>query len=414
MSSFHRSCRRSASSRRNWPVLACESLESRTLLTGNVTAQLAGSTLKITGDGGSHQIRIVGSAEGELTLIGVSNTSINTVNNGSENFSKVKNISIDFGNGNCTLTFITTDITGKLNVKGGGGSNKVNFGENNNGHNSFGKFFAQLGVGNNEINVNDARFSVPGTVKIVGGNGSNRTDLDPTVSLELGKVTIIGGVGSDFIDLGDTLVTTKSLNVQMGDGDNDFYLDGNVTVNGKITVTGGEGSDDFQPGDGGGTGLTVTKAIKLDLGNGTNVVHIAQTNANFQGALSFTGGSGKDTFKIDSADSVFNGAVSLRTGGGNDEVVLSNVQFNAPLTIDSGDGADLVKLEGFSDGWASQFAAPVKINLGNDNDEIKIGLDADDFIQVLASFTVDGGAGTNTLTDSGTNFFDSPPNLSGF
>lgn len=415
MSTFFTPRHRSAA-RGTWAVPAFESLESRTLLTGNLTAKLAGSTLKITGDGGNHEIRIVGSAEGELTLTGVNNTAINTVNNASENFSNVKNISIDFGGGHCTVTFITTEITGKLTVKAEGGNDKIHFGEFNDGQNSFGKFTSLLGSGNNSVNVDgDDELSIPGTVKIVNGNGNNSVDLDPDELLELGKTTIIGGTGSDFVDLGDTVVNAKSIKVQSSSGDNDFFLDGNVTVNGKITVTGGDGSDNFEPGDGGGNNLQVSKSIKLDLGNGLNFVEIEQTNAVIQGAITMIGGSGKDTFDIDSLDIVFNGAVSLKTGAGDDDIILSNVQFNAPLTIETGDGEDSVNIESNdNDGFASQFAAPVKISLGNDNDEIEIGFDADDFIQTLASFTIDGGAGTNTFTDSGTNDFDTPPNLTGF
>lgn len=415
MNTFRRPHHRSAS-RRPWALPACESLETRTLLTGNLTAKLAGSTLKITGDGGNHEIRIVGSAEGELTLTGVNNTAINTVNNASENFSNVKNISIDFGGGHCTVTFITTEITGKLTVKAEGGNDKILFGEFNDGQNSFGKFTSLLGSGNNSVNVDgDDELSIPGTVKIVNGNGNNSVDLDPQELLELGKTTIIGGTGSDFVDLGDTVVNAKSIKVQSSSGDNDFFLDGNVTVNGKITVTGGDGSDNFEPGDGGGESLTVTKAIKVDLGDGTNIVEIEQTNATLQGALSIIGGNGKDTFDIDSEDITFNGPVSLQTGGGDDTILITNAQFNAAFTLDTGDGEDSVQIEfNDNDGFATQFAAPVKINLGNDDDEIKLGLDADDFIQTLASFSIDGGAGTNTLTDSGTNDFDTPPTLTGF
>ncbi|MCA9098517.1 MAG: hypothetical protein KDA36_09030 [Planctomycetaceae bacterium] len=414
MKPFCRPERRS-SSRRTWAVPACEYLETRTLLTGNLTANLAGSTLKITGDGGNHEIRIVGSAEGELTLTGINNTSINSVNNGSENFSNVKNISIDFGGGHCAVTFLTTDITGKLIVKAEGGNDKILFGEGNDGHNSFGKFFSLLGSGNNEVSVNDDTLSIPGTVKIVNGNGNNTVDLDPDVLLELGKTTVIGGSGSDFLDLGDAQVHTKSINVQSGDGANSFFLDGNVTVNGKITFTGGDSFDLFDPGNGGGSLLTVTKAVKVDLGNGFNNVEIGQQVVEFKSSVTITGGDARDVFDIDSDGIIFDKAFTLKLGAGNDEVDIDNALFRSAVSIDTGDGEDLVRIESQSSNFiVTKFTVPAKISLGNDDDEIDIGFNTDDFVITLASLTIDGGAGTNTLIDSGTNDFDSPPNLSGF
>jgi len=414
MKAFCRPQHRS-SSRRSWAVPACEYLETRTLLTGNLTANLGGSTLKITGDGGNHEIRIVGSAEGELTLTGINNTSINTINNGSENFSNVKNISIDFGGGHCTVRFITTEITGKLIVKAEGGNDKILFGEGNDGRNSFGTFLSLLGSGNNEVSVNDDTLSIPGTVKIVNGNGNNTVDLDPDVLLELGKTTIIGGSGSDFIDLGDEEVHAKSIKVQSGDGANSFFLDGNVTVNGKITVSGGDSYDSFEPGDGGGNSLTVTKAVKVDLGNGSNTLEIGQTHATFKGSVTMTSGDAMDIFDIDSSEIVFEKAFTLQLGANNDAVYIDNALFKGAVSIDTADGADRVEIESqSSNGVGTQFNAPVKISLGNDDDEIKIGFDADDFVTTLASLTIDGGAGTNTLTNSGTNDFASPPNLTGF
>lgn len=437
-----------------------ESLESRLALAGNVTAFAAGPNLYLYGDALDNELRITGTALGALTITGVG-TSVNGTANGTLNVTGIWNIVADMGNGNDTARFLTADINGLLRYNGGNGNDNLFFGEGNNGFNSFGSVQALMGAGNDEVSVNDDEFTAFYSFTATNGEGNNTTDLDPFVELFLGVTTITGGSGSDFVDIGDVLVTTGFITVNSGAGDNDFFLDGNVTVNGGISVIGGAGPDNFEPGDGGGNQLTVNGSIVASLGDGVNFTEFSTVNNDITGVISYVGGSGIDTFDFDTTTfdvlsislamgagdnivllnegaSTIRGALTITslggldeitgfgldvygatlisTGEGNDLIQLDNSRFRSIVTVSTAGGNDTVNVENGNenDGIGSQFDSTVNVDLGAGNDTIVIGFDANDFARFLGRVYVNGGAGTDTITNSAFNVFAFAPLVTNF
>ncbi|WP_254510948.1 hypothetical protein [Anatilimnocola floriformis] len=438
------------------PVL--ESLESRLNMAGNVVASVIGPNLYITGDALANELRIEGVLAGTVEVAGVG-TSLNGTANGQLTAAGIQNIFIDLGDGDDTTTFVLTEIAGALSFTGGNGDDQLRFGEDNGDSNSFGRVTANMGAGNDRIDVDDARFVASSAFIALNGDGNNSTDLDPTVELVLGLTSITGGSGEDFIDLGDTRVTTGFITVNSGEGRNSFFLDGNITVNGGMLVTGGAGSDNFEPGDfGPNPQFTVLGSITASLGDGTNFIEFASEHANVSGVVSITGGSGNDTFDFDTdsfdalaitlylgagdnevlmnegattvrtnltintlggADEITGfgldvlGATYVSTGEGADLIQLDNSRFRGAVTVTTAGGNDTVNVENGNqnDGIGSRFDSVVSIDLGADADTIRLGIDANDFVRTFSSVVVNGGLGTDTLTNSAFNVFAFAPTV---
>ena len=435
---------------------ACESLEQRLNLAGNVVASAIAGNLYLNGDALSNQLRIEGVVAGTVEVTGVG-TTLNGVANTTRTFTGIQNIFMEMGNGDDAATFVLTNIAGTLRYNGSNGNDDLFFGEGNGGSNTFGSVAATMGAGNDEVSVNDNSFTARSSFIVSNGEGDNTTDMDPGVSLVLGLVSITGGSGSDFIDIGDVLVTTSSITVNSGAGDNDMFLDGNVTVNGSITVLGGAGPDNFEPGDGGGNQLTVNGSIVAALGDGTNFIEFSTVNNDITGIVAVTGGSGIDTFDFDTttfdalAISLFlgagdnvvllnegasnlgsltittlggddditgfgldvRGATVVSTGEGDDLIQLDNSRFRSTVSVSTAGGNDFVNVENGNqnDGIGTRFDGLVSMDLGAGNDTITIGFDANDFVTFTNRVIVNGGLGTDTLTNSAFNVFAFAPTV---
>jgi hypothetical protein len=432
-------------------------LESRLNLAGNVRALLAGPNLYLTGDSLANQLEITGAAAGVFSVKGIG-TSVNNVANGTLNFSGIANIFIDLQNGDDTTTFLTANLPGMLRFTGGAGSDQLRFGDFNNESQVFGSIQALMGSGNDSIEVDgDSNFTVRTSFVASNGDGDNTTDLDPFVSLNLGVVSITGGANGDFVDLGNGIVNSGPISVNSGAGDNDFFLDGEVTVNGSVTVIGLGGTDNFEPGDGGGNQLTVKGSVVASLGDGTNFIEFQHVNTDVTGAISIVGGRGEDTFDLDGdtfdalaislalgegddivlmnegattirssltintaggADELTAfglnvvGATSINTGDGLDLLWIDNSRFRSVVSLLTGNGNDTVNVERNSnDGIGTRFDSAVSVDLGAGNDTIAIGLDANDFVTFASTVIVNGGLGTDTLTQGGPNVFAFAPIL---
>jgi len=436
-----------------------ETLEARLNLAGNVVASFSGGNLTLTGDNQANELRIVGGGSGVFSVSGVG-TSLGGVFEGVRDFSNVWNITINFKNGDDVATFITAELPGVLNYTGGNGNDQLLFGEGNGEDQSFGALVANMGAGNDSIEVNgESDFTIAGVVSVYGGDGNNTLDLDPDDSLTLGAVTVVNGKGNDFVDIGDTVVNAVSIVINNGNGDNDFFLDGDVTIQGSVVVTGGTGPDNVEPGDGGGDTLIVGGSMVFNLGNGTNFTEFSQVNTSIGGGITYTGGTGSDTFDIDGEQINVRGSVSLatgngadiillnegatniagslvvdtaagadeltffgltvigttvvKTGEGSDSVTVDNSTFRGAVTLLTAGGIDTVSIEAGDqdDGVGTVFEQDLVVNLGAGNDTLNVGFDDDDFVTTLKKVVVDGAAGADTLNSSGTNLATFQPIL---
>jgi len=406
-------------SRRQYNVISVpglEHLEHRLCLTGNVKVSLAGTTLKILGDGLSNDVRITGTAPGEFQVEAIGGTNLNGLLNGSENFTGVQSISMNLKKGDDKVTFLNAELPGRLSYKGAAGSDKLTFGNSLNGSQSIGSLKAILGSGIDVVQVlGDNEFNVTGDFFAKSGKGDGTIDLDPNVKLHIGNFKYLGGDGYDFVDLGDALVEVDSVFIDNKSGSSLVVLDGNVTINGNLTVKALDGTDFFGAGDTGLDNFHVAGSLLLDLGDGKNSVSFAQTESFIGGSLTVVGGAGEDEFELEGDSFYVSENLKFVLGGESDEIHLDGIVVAGLLSIDTGTGGDLVEIERINNNLiGSSFQSAVTINLGDDNDVIKIGLDGDDFLNTLGTLTINGGSGVNTFLNNPSNSFFSPPILSGF
>ena len=89
------------------------------------------------------------------------------------------------------------------------------------------------------------------------------------------------------------------------------------------------------------------------------------------------------------------GTTSINTGNGGDSLTLGSSTFNGLLSIAMGAGADAVLIEDATsnDSVATVFNAAVKIDTGAGNDNVQIGVigDANDFGDFNAGVTITAG-----------------------
>ncbi|WP_254511738.1 hypothetical protein [Anatilimnocola floriformis] len=442
-----------------------ESLESRLNMAGSVIATAVGGTLFITGDDLANELRIEGVTAGTVEVHGVNTTKVNGVDGGEFTAQNIQNIFMEMGNGDDKATFVLTDVSGLLRFNGGNGKDSLLFGEGNGGTNKFGSLAAAMGAGDDLIVVDRAEtsFEVPGAVVISNGEGLNNTILTATNTVVLGPTSITGGALADNIQIGNesAVVTTGQISVNGANGDNQFYLQAKTAVvNGGISLLGGTGADSYYIGVFTGD-YTVNGSVTASLGDGQNLLWIGPTEVTVTGLVSFVGGAGSDTFQLDIdeadllavslslgagtnaayMDNLFGGTTLIRSsltvtsqgnttintagldvsgatlltlGDGTDLIQLDNSRFRSVVTISTGGGRDRVLLErGFNDGIGLHFDSVVSIDLGAGDDELAVGRSAMDFA-TFASLIANGGAGTDTFTDSPFNVYATPRTLISF
>ena len=311
-------------------TLQVESLERRDLLAimgGNVTAQLVGSTLLLTGDAQSNQLAVASVTGGRIAVLGN-----NTTVNGS------------------TDPFVTSRPVVSIIANLNGGDDLIGFGNTADGFadqlNSFnaGDPFnpPTLQAAINAVADGATTFSIPGGLTITGGTGDD-------------AIGVIGNVGGSVaVNLGPS---SKDGNGFAIGGDNVAYAS---RVGGVVSVVGGAQSDLV-----GIVRTTVVGGIATALGNGANGLYLSESTA---ASLAYTGGSGEDD--VDVADARFRYGVSVATGGGDDEIYLH--EHGGPRTIvgggmvvDAGTGDDYVEI-------SSGVSGGLTVATGAGDDEVDI------------------------------------------
>lgn len=380
MRSFTRSfLRRNRSARR---TLHVEPLERREVLAGNVTAQLVGSTLLLTGDALGNELVVASVMGGAIAVIGN-----DTTVNGS------------------TSPFVTSGRVVSIIANLNGGNDGIGFGNTAQG---FADQLAELGVTPPPDPVIDAlqdaidgvangviSFSVPGSLVITTDGGSD-------------VVGIIGTVGGSVAaNLGSAPTGSMSGNALMIGGSHAAYAS---RVGGGVSIVGGAQRDGVEI-----TGTTVGGGVAAALGNGDNFLGIYESSI---ASLAYTGGSAYD--EVDTADLRVRYGVSVVTGAGDDEVYLHDhggpqTSVGGSIAVNTGAGADYVEI-------ASAVRGALSLATGTGADEVRIyetsvGLNAaintdggDDSVaieltQVRSNLVVALGAGNDELTIADTSAF---------
>jgi hypothetical protein len=114
-----------------------------------------------------------------------------------------------------------------------------------------------------------------------------------------------GNVGDDTVSILASARVAQHAQINLGDGNNTFTLDGRA--DGNLMLTAGSGLDTVDIL----SSARIAKDAKLKLGDGNNV---ATVEDEIHRSLQFTVGSGSDSLTVASGAKVFRGAI-IKLGG---------------------------------------------------------------------------------------------------
>lgn len=241
-------------------------------------------------------------------------------------------VSATFGSGPVDFDFVATEaltVIGKMKVATSGG-------------------------GTDDFNFDAPELTVTGLLEIKGGGATNRTGID-SAALTLGALKVVGGAGLD-----------------------------------TLTVTGGgliSGPVEVQQGVGSAT-LTISgSGLGLVLGGGLKHV----SNA-----------AGADTDSLALLRVTSAGAITSKLGNGVSNVLFNDVVAAGIVSIETGAGADNVDFEAANSGIVSLYQSGVRILLGDGIDTVDLGVAASALgkVEFQAPLFIDGGAGADDVNEN--------------
>jgi hypothetical protein len=177
------------------------------------------------------------------------------------------------------------------------------------------------------------RGTILGDATVVQGAGNN--------SLTLQRASVVGSLtgvtlnGADFVDFSIETLIGGSVNLNLGDGNNEVTANGGAFVNGSFELRTGNGNDyvggflrlfPFEP--------NIAGRLNVNLGNGNNEFDF---NGTLAGPLSYHGGGGEDRVRIAGAHAF---ALTVRLGAGADIFTFAANTTVASALLDFGAGAD--------------------------------------------------------------------------
>jgi hypothetical protein len=362
--------------------LRLESLEPRLPLAGNVTAQLSGGTLFLTGDALDNALIVASVTGGKMAVIGNPGTTIN----GSAN------------------PFVTSKAVTNIIANLNGGSDAIGFGNSAEVFATqlrdfgitlvpaFDPLAAQAAI--DAVAAGATTLSLPGSLTVTTGDGN---DL----------VGIVGNVrGSVVANLGSAIAGSKQGNgFVIGNPLVDPLVDGLTSrVDGAVSVVGGAQQDSVILYG----GSSVSGGVTLALGNGRNTAEVVLDGGSI-GSFAYAGGTGDDGVVIGNKQTVQNsinvftgthgkdaiglffgvtvgGSVSLNTGtGADDDLVQIGANIRGNLSVATGAGNDII-------GVSTNVGLGLAINSGAGNDLIEFGSST-----VGLNTVVDAGAGNDRV-----------------
>lgn len=437
-----------------------ERLEQRLPLAGNVSAELTGSTLHLAGDNLANDVMVASAAGGRIAILGIDTT----INGG-------------------PAAFVTTKAVTSIVATFNGGDDAVGFG-NSAADYAWQRLFTMLAFAPeavwfgeqappapfdvaalqatiDEVAGGVTTFSIPGSLKVVTGDGNDSAGISGSVGGRLvvrlgtadignglligseltpsrigGGVIVRGGDVNDLFAIGN-VTAAGTVSAALGDGMNWMVvggeadtpaiidaisytggvgmdivgLSGDVTIRNDVRIsTGvrGEDSVDFVPSDAGST-VKVRGNVVVHTGTGNDGDTVGLVG-DIQGDVSVTTGGGQDTVSMSSFVSW------VSTDGGNPVPTVDSAGPSAigrDLTINTGGGRDLISIGTSTVGrnvWLGagtghdsvridgmQVRRNLSIHLGTGNDSLDIAN-----LRAFAAFFY-GGSGTNSLfTDTAT------------
>ncbi len=262
------------------------------------------------------------------------------------------------------------------------------------------------GPGGASGGINFTSFGPVNSYLLEGGPAGNTFDIHSTFNTITTSTTIVGGAGDDTANvLGDTSPGIGTpLSIDLGGGTNTVHVgNGNVasTISAGVTVndTGGTTTlnlDDTL--DDASTSATITSTT-VNVGIAGTITYGAGVTA-----LNINGGSGGNTFIVNNTSG--SATTDLNTGIGADTVNVFATGTNT-LNIDGQDGADVVTVGGLA-GIGMQDLTGI-ISVTNDVGFTALTLDdSEDTTGQTATITDNGTSGSVTgLSPANINYTDS-------
>ena len=263
--------------------VASEPLEQRTLLAGNLTAQLVGQTAFLTGDNSGNSAEIV-LDNGNVVLRGLDNTTINGSADSlviTAGASDMGDLVTSFGNGNDRLLVNGVTINGNLTVNGAAGDDQL--GLLNTTVN--GRATLSGNAGADSVSVQNT--TVSGPVRMFGGDNADTLVLS-TASLG-SRLVIAGGRGDDDIVIDDSAISGNAYAVGQR-GDDDIVVRESM-LNGNLLVRGNRGNDVVMIDS-----STVDHRSRI-VGNRDADTIVVQGTSRLNGRSRILGGGGLDTLE---------------------------------------------------------------------------------------------------------------------
>ncbi|MBW3540489.1 MAG: peptidylprolyl isomerase [Planctomycetes bacterium] len=264
-----------------WVPALVERLERRTMLAGNVLAELVGGDLILTGDGADNSFA-VSAVAGDVRIQGLEGT---TINGSADPF-----VGIAGG----------TSVPRNLVIRGGDGNDKILVGA---GVAVGGEVLVEAGDGNDTINLNG--LAVQGRIVIRGGAGDDGVSLIDTGAG--GDIRIDGETGGLVVGVDHGLI------------EEDLVVRNSGTTSVVLDTANIRGSADLKAGGGN--------------------VSVVVMDSFFGDRLGIHTGSGDDFVFVDPTR--VTNASHVKTSTGDDSVVFQGANdLGGNTTVDGGDGTD--------------------------------------------------------------------------
>lgn len=311
---FARKRKQSASKFSTRRMLSFEQLESRTLMAGNITANLFAGHLSLIGDALANKVQIV--SDGANIVLTGSGT---TINGGKSpvSFSVADvtsiDVSLEAGNDKVSVTAangsgLGFDLSGDLTIETGSGNDQVSvLAKNADGRGiNAAELVIDTGDGNDKVEISDnsgedGGVILTGFLWVSTGIGNDQVKLssthkDPagngTNGIEANDFVIDTSDGNDKVELlannagGNAFRVLDTLNIDTGEGNDNVTLTakgggGNGFLVNKIDVFTSAGNDQvsLKAANAAGTGFNIQGSLLISTAAGNDKVSVTKENA---------------------------------------------------------------------------------------------------------------------------------------
>ena len=321
-----------------------ETLEGRTMLTGNVLGTMAGTTLDLTGDAQDNEIEVVQIAPNTIEVIGHGGTTVNGLPSDVFAFGLLENIQADLDNGNDKAAFRNISLPDSLGVTTGQGDDSVKL-------HRVQADQASINTNDGNDNVKARNLRIADTLSIETESGEDTVHLN---RIRTGELNIFTGSENDNVEM--TRIRAGGI-IQIDTEVGHDVVDMN-TVNAQgISMDNGPGNDQDT--------MQRVRAGRIEVLTGSDLdqLHMNQARANDIIIDSLDADDHLHLTRVTARNDLY-----LDSGSQNDHVILEDVRAGN-LDLLAGDGHDVVELNNVR---SSPTSGSIDVNLGRGDDSLQV------------------------------------------